>query len=311
MAADFIITDAPYIHSGKSTKKVMFLVILALLPAVLASVYYFRAGAIYLISTCVISCIVFEYLIHKIRNKETTISDLSAVVTGILMALILPPNFPLYAAVVGCLAAVFLGKGVFGGLGSNIFNPALVGRAFLMATFPVLTTTWREPFSLQAVTTATPLGLMKFQNVTTDLQSLFWGNVSGSLGETSAIALLLGGIILLLRGVIDWRIPFSYIVTVALVSLGFHSANPASYASPLFEILAGGLIIGAFFMAADPVTSPVTKKGRLIFGAGCGLLTMVIRYWGGLPEGVMYSILFMNALRPLIDKFTRPVCFGG
>ncbi len=311
MAADFIITDAPYIHSGKSTKKVMFLVILALLPAVLASVYYFRAGAIYLISTCVISCIVFEYLIHKIRNKETTISDLSAVVTGILMALILPPNFPLYAAVVGCLAAVFLGKEVFGGLGSNIFNPALVGRAFLMATFPVLTTTWREPFSLQAVTTATPLGLMKFQNVTTDLQSLFWGNVSGSLGETSAIALLLGGMILLLCRVIDWRIPFSYIVTVALVSLGFHSANPASYAGPLFEILAGGLIIGAFFMAADPVTSPVTKKGRLIFGAGCGLLTMVIRYWGGLPEGVMYSILFMNALRPLIDKFTRPGCFGG
>ena len=311
MAADFIISDSPYIHSGKSTKKIMFLVMLALLPAIFASVYYFRAGAIYLIFTCVISCAVFEYLIRKIRHKETTIYDLSAVVTGILMALILPPNFPLGAAVVGCLAAVFLGKEVFGGLGSNIFNPALVGRAFLMATFPVLTTTWCEPFSLQAVTTATPLGLMKFQNVTTDLQSLFWGNVSGSLGETSAIALLLGGIVLLLYRVIDWRIPFSYIITVALISLGFHSANPASYAGPLFEILAGGLIIGAFFMASDPVTSPVTKKGRLIFGAGCGLLTMIIRYWGGLPEGVMYSILFMNALRPLIDKFTRPVCFGG
>jgi electron transport complex protein RnfD len=311
MAANFIISDSPYIHSGKSTKKIMLLVIIALLPAIAASVYFFRTSAIYLISTCVISCVVFEYLIRKIRHKEILISDLSAVVTGILIALILPPKFPLGAAVIGCLAAVFLGKEVFGGLGSNIFNPALIGRAFLMSTFPILTTTWYKPISLQAVTTATPLGLMKFQNVTTDIQALFWGNVSGSLGETSAAALLLGGIILLLSKTIDWRIPFSYIVTVILISLSFHLIDPANYAGPLFEVLAGGLIIGAFFMATDPVTSPVTGKGRFIFGVGCGILTMVIRYWGGLPEGVMYSILFMNALRPLIDKFTRPVCFGG
>ena len=311
MAVDLVISSAPYIHSGKSTKKIMLFVILALLPAVFASIYFFRISAIYLISTCVISCVVFEYLIRKIRHKDITVSDFSAIVTGILMALILPPNFPLGAAVIGCLAAVFLGKEVFGGIGSNIFNPALVGRAFLMSTFPVLTTTWYEPISLQAVTTATPLGLMKFQNVATDIQSLFWGNISGSLGETSAAALLLGGIILLLFRIIDWRIPLSYILTVILISLSFHLVDPANYAGPLFEILAGGLMIGALFMATDPVTSPVTKKGRLIFGIGCGLLTMVIRYWGGLPEGVMYAILFMNALRPLIDRFTKPVCFGG
>jgi electron transport complex protein RnfD len=152
---------------------------------------------------------------------------------------------------------------------------------------------------------------MKFHKVTTDFSLLFWGNVSGSLGETSAAALILGGIILLLFKTIDWRIPFSYIFTVVIISFGFHLISPANYANPLFEVLAGGLLIGAVFMATDPVTSPVSKKGKWIFGIGCGLLTMVIRYWGGLPEGVMYSILFMNALRPLIDRFTRPVCFGG
>jgi electron transport complex protein RnfD len=311
MKSDFIISKSPFIHSGKTSKKIMLIVTLALLPAVAASLYFFRLSALHLLGTCIISCVAFEFVIRKIRNRQPNISDCSSLVTGILLALILPPGFPLGAAVLGSFAAIFLGKEVFGGIGSNMFNPALVGRAFLTATFPVLTTTWSEPFSLQAVSTATPLGLIKFHDASTDLTLLFWGKISGSLGETSAAALLLGGLILIIFKVIDWRIPFSYIFTVGLFSLIFNKLNPQAYAGPLFEILAGGLLLGAIFMATDPVTSPVTKKGRWVFGAGCGLLTMVIRYWGGLPEGVMYSILFMNALRPLIDRYTRPVCFGG
>ncbi len=311
MNYNIITTEAPHIKNKYNVQKAMLDVIIALLPAVIASVYFFGLKAVWLISLCVLMSVVSDAFFEKLRGKKLPISDLSSVVTGLLLALILPPSFPLWAAALGSVAAIFLGKQVFGGLGSNIFNPALVGRAFLTATFPVLMTTWIKPFSLNAVTTATPLGLMKFEGVSTNLMNLFLGNVSGSLGETSALALIIGGIYLLLRRCIDWRIPLSFIASVSIFSFILWSIAPGKYPSVLFELLSGGLLLGALFMATDPVTSPITIRGRWIFGAGCGIMVMVIRRWSGLPGGVMYSILFMNALRPLIDKFSRPVCFGG
>jgi len=311
MSYKIIIKDAPHIKAGYNLQKMMLDVIIALLPVVVASIYFFRIKAVSLLSTCLISCVVSDILFGKLRGKNISISDLSPVVTGLLLALVLPPSLPIWAAMLGSIVAIFLGKQVFGGLGANIFNPALIGRAFLTATYPTLMTNWIEPHTLNAVTQATPLGLMKFEGLSTNLIDLFLGNVSGSLGETSALALLIGGLYLLLRRCIDWRIPFSFIGSVILFSLILGVVRPEKSPSVLFELLSGGLLIGALFMATDPVTSPITIRGRWIFGLGCGIMVMIIRRWGGLPEGVMYSILFMNALRPLIDRFTKPVCFGG
>jgi len=311
MSYKIIVKDAPHIKAGYNLQKMMLDVIIALLPVVVASIYFFRIKAVSLLSTCLISCVVSDILFGKLRGKNISISDLSPVVTGLLLALVLPPSLPIWAAMLGSIVAIFLGKQVFGGLGANIFNPALVGRAFLTATYPALMTNWIEPHTLNAVTQATPLGLMKFEGLSTNLIDLFLGNVSGSLGETSALALLIGGLYLLLRRCIDWRIPFSFIGSVILFSLILGVVRPEKSPSVLFELLSGGLLIGALFMATDPVTSPITIRGRWIFGLGCGIMVMIIRRWGGLPEGVMYSILFMNALRPLIDRFTKPVCFGG
>ena len=243
-------------------------------------------------------------------KKKVTINDYSAFLTGILLALVLPPAIPFWACIVGSFVSIILAKQIFGGLGLNIFNPALLGRAFLMAAFPTYLTTWTNPITLDAVTTATPLGLFKFEHVITSNMNLFLGNIPGSLGETSAIALLIGALYLFLKKVIDYRISFAYILTVILISQTTHLINPQNYAPLGFHIFAGGLMIGAFFMATDPVTSPYTKKGRWIFGIGCGIITMVIRLWGGLPEGVMYSILLMNAVTPLINKATRPKRYG-
>jgi Na+-translocating ferredoxin:NAD+ oxidoreductase subunit D len=303
--------DAPHIKTKRNLQKTMLDVIIALLPVLAISIYFFKARAVLLISTCLISCLVFDVLFERLRGRDISASNLSSVVTGLLLALILPPSLPILAAVLGSAVAVFLGKQIFGGLGANIFNPALVGRAFLVATYPILMTTWIKPHTLVAVTEATPLGLMKFEGISTNLMNLFLGNISGSLGETSALALIIGGAYLLLRKCIDWRIPLSFIMSVIIFSSILNLIDAAKYPSVLFELFSGGLLIGAFFMATDPVTSPVTIKGRWVFGAGCGVVVMVIRRWGGLPEGVMYSILFMNALRPLIDKFSRPVCLGG
>ncbi len=303
--------EPPHVKSTDNTRKVMLTVITALLPAVITGTYFFGLRALLLIAVCVSTCVASEFLIQRLRGVETTTGDLSAVLTGLLLALVLPPGLPLWAAVLGAVVSIFLGKQLFGGLGSNIFNPALIGRAFLTATFPVMMTAWIKPFNLEAVTTATPLGLMKFEGVGTPVSALFMGNTAGCIGETSAIALILGGIFLLFRKAADWRIPLGYLSAVIACSLFLNCFNPSKYPSVDFEILAGGLLIGAIFMATDPATSPVTKKGRWIYAVGCGLITMIIRRWGGLPEGVMYSILFMNALRPLIDRNTRPVCFGG
>ena len=311
MKEEFIVTTSPHIKEGTDVGSMMRGVIYALIPAVAASIYFYKGMAIKLIIACVLTALITEAVFQKVRRRKVTILDGSALLTGLLLALVLPPTLPLGIAVLGAVMAIALGKQIFGGLGYNIFNPALVGRAFLMAAFPVLLTTWTNPLSLDAVTGATPLGLMKFQGATTPLLKLFLGQVSGSLGESSAVALLLGGAYLLWKKYIDWRIPLAYFVAVFIFGGITHLANAAKFPSPLFHLLAGGLILGALFMATDPVTSPLTKKGRWIFGLGCGTLLVIIRLWGGLPEGVMYSILLMNMTVPLINRYTRPKPFGS
>ena len=305
------ISPGPHIFKKGSTPKIMKDVILALMPAVLASIYFFKEKAAILFIVCVASCVIFEAAIQILSKKRITINDYSAVVTGILFAMNMPPTLPIWTAVLGCFIVIWLAKQLFGGLGYNIFNPVLLGRAFLAATFPTFMTRWSIPFTLDAVTSATPLGMVKFShNLDISYLNLFTGNTSGSLGETSAIALIIGGIYLLIKKAIDWRIPTAYIGSVFIIGFITNLIAPNTYANGLFHILAGGLMIGAIFMATDPVTSPVTKTGRWIFGIGCGLITMIIRLWGGLPEGVMYSILLMNALTPLLNRTTRPRRYG-
>jgi electron transport complex protein RnfD len=290
---------------------VMRAVIYALFPAVIASIYYFKFRAFLLIIVCIAGTVLSEALIQKLRRKPVTIHDGSALLTGLLLALILPPTLPLWAAFLGAVMAIVIGKQIFGGLGQNIFNPALIGRAFLMATFPVMLTTWIKPGLREAVTTATPLSILKFDKVVTPTMQLFFGNTGGSLGETCAIALIIGGVFLLVMRIMDWRIPLSYIGTVVVLSGILFLIKPTHFVAPWFHLFSGGLLLGALFMATDPVTSPVTKKGRYIFGVGGGVLVVIIRTWGGLPEGVMYSILLMNAFTPLINRYTVPVLFGG
>ena len=304
------VSGAPHIRNKLKTKAIMLEVVLALLPAIIASIYFFGLNSLYIILSCIASCIVTEVLFQRLRGVKITINDLSAVVTGLLLALVLPPTTPLWTAALGGVVAIGLAKQLFGGLGHNIFNPALVGRAFLVASFPAMMTKWIEPFSFQAVTSATPLGLMKFSGIQTDIKDLFLGNTSGCLGETSALALLIGGIYLIVRKKADWRLPFSFLTAVFVFSSASFLIN-SSLGSPIFHLLSGGLLIGAFFMAADPVTTPITRVGRFIFGAGAGIIVMVIRIFGGLPEGVMYAILIMNAATPLINRFTKPRPFGG
>lgn len=306
----FLVSTSPHIRSAEDIPKIMYAVIIALIPVAIASIYFFRLWAIKLMAVCIITAMVTEYIFQRLRKKDITVFDGSAIITGLLLAFILPPSLPLWAASLGTFFAIALGKQIFGGLGYNIFNPALLGRAFLMATFPVLMTTWTKPFSLDVVTSATPLAQMKFAQSFVSHQSLFLGNVSGSLGETSALAILIGASFLLIRKIIDWRIPAGYLGTVVLLSSIFWFIDPKGFADPLWHLLAGGLILGAFFMATDIVTTPVTKRGRWVFGIGCGLILIVIRSWSGLPEGVMYSILLMNAITPLINRFTHPRIFG-
>ncbi|MBD3426890.1 MAG: RnfABCDGE type electron transport complex subunit D [Candidatus Omnitrophica bacterium] len=304
------ISVSPHIVSPVDTRYMMKGVLIALLPAICAGVWFFRLRAVGVILASLAGCVVTEYLLQRFRGRKIRIDDMSAVVTGILLALVLSPAIPLWMAFLGGVFAIALGKEVFGGLGHNIFNPALLARAFLMAAFPVALTTWSRPITLDAVTTATPLGLAKFDGVMTPYADLFLGNIGGCIGETSSLAILLGLAYLLHKKVIDYRIPASYLLTVFVFAGVLHLVDADKFMPPLFHLLAGGLMIGAVFMATDPVTSPITARGRWIFGIGCGLITMIIRIWGGLPEGVMYSILLMNACTPIINKFTRPRRFG-
>ena len=299
MNNELIVTSSPHVRSQDSVKKIMWSVVIALLPAVFAAVYFFKARALSVILAAVVGAVLTEYIFQKIRNKKNTIKDGSAVVTGLLLALTLPPSIPLWTAFFGSIVAIGLGKQVFGGIGQNPFNPALVGRAFLTASYPVLMTTW----TVDGVSSATPLSQMKMEGIATDTWNLFVGQIGGSLGETSALALLLGFSYLLYKGYVNWRIPLAMVGTVFLGTFAFGS-------DPIFHLFAGGLMLGALFMATDMVSSPTTKLGRWIFGLGAGLLVVIIRLWGGYPEGVMYSILLMNTAVPLINRYTRPRSLG-
>lgn len=314
----FILESSPHIHDKDSVPKIMYAVIISLAPAIFASIYFFRFRAVWLYLACLLASLATEALFLWVRKKPMhSLWDGSAVITGLLLAMTLPPSLSLELAVIGAVAAIALGKQVFGGLGYNIFNPALVGRAFLQTAFPVAMTTWIAPAAekINTATCATPLGNLKFQDAVSQgtlatNQDLFWGNVGGSLGETSAIALLLGALFLLSKRAIDWRIPAGIIIALTAFSGVFWVLDPDKYASPLFHILAGGLLIGAFFMATDMVTSPISLKGTWIYALGIGLIIGLIRLFGGFAEGVMYSILFMNTFVPLLNRFTRPRILG-
>ena len=310
-----ILNSSPHLHTTKSVPKIMWSVIFALIPAIAMSFYYFGIRAVWMVLTCIGTSLVTEIVMNFMKGEKITISDGSAIITGILLALTLPPSFRLSSTALGSIVAIALGKHIFGGLGYNIFNPALLGRAFLQTSFPVAITTWTNPNTakfaeIDAVSTATPLGAFKFENILTDYSDLLIGNVGGSLGETSAIAILIGGIFLLILKNADWRIPISFLGSAAIFSGIFWIIDPTQYPNPLFHLLSGGLLFGAFFMATDMVTSPITPKGCWIFGIGSGILVIIIRQFGGLPEGVMYSILLMNGITPLINSYTRPKIFG-
>lgn len=313
-----IIKTSPHLRHPDSVPKIMYAVILSLLPAVIASIYFFRFRAVALYLACLAGALATEAIFLVARKKPlVALLDGSAAITGLLLAMTLPPTLRLDQAVIGAVMAIALGKQVFGGLGHNVFNPALVGRAFLQTAFPVAMTTWIPPVTkvVNTVTYATPLGNLKFQNAVaqhtlTPLKDLFWGNVGGCLGETSAIALLIGAAYLFYRKAIDWKIPVGIIVSLTFFTGLFWLAQPDKYASPLFHLLSGGLLIGAFFMATDMVTSPITPRGTIIYALGIGLLIGLIRLFGGYPEGVMYSILLMNTVVPLLNRYTRPRILG-
>ena len=298
-SAELVVTSSPHVRSEDSVPKIMWSVVIALLPAFFAAVYFFSARAISIVLAGIAGAVISEYIFQKVRGKKITITDGSAVVTGLLLALTLPPTIPLWATFLGGVVAIVLGKQVFGGIGHNPFNPALIGRAFMVAAYPVLMTDW----AVDGVSTATPLALMKSDGIATDTWRLFVGQIGGSLGETSALALLLGFSYLLYKGYVNWRIPLSMISTVFLMTFIFGQ-------NPVFHIFAGGLMIGALYMATDMVSSPTTKLGRYIFGIGAGVIVVVIRLWGGYSEGVLFAILLMNAAVPLINRYTRPRSLG-
>jgi len=314
----FIVKSSPHWRDPDTVPRIMGRVILALIPAIAASIYFFRFRAVWLYAACVIAGLSTEAAVLLLRKKPLdSLLDGSAVITGILLAMCLPPALPLSMAVIGAVVSIGLGKQVFGGLGHNIFNPALVGRAFLSTAFPAAMTTWVPPaiLTVDTATYATPLGVLKFhdavaQGTLVPLKSLFWGTVGGSLGGTSALALLIGGVYLLARRTIDWRIPTGIVLSTASFVGVFWVAAPDRYASPLFHLLSGGLLLGALFMATDMVTSPVTRAATWIYAAGIGLISAVIRLFGGFPEGIMYAILFMNTFVPLLNILTRPRIFG-
>jgi len=323
LADVLVVSSSPHIRAPESVSRIMWDVNLALVPAAFAAVYFFGLPALMTIVITVLSCVIFESLLLRLLGKPIRVSDGSAVVTGLLLAFNLPPTVPWWLAVAGGFIAMLLGKHLYGGLGSNPFNPALVARVVLFIAWPSFMTTFPAPFGgtggADAISTATPLNLLKSDinmglhlksSASVSLTDLIAGNVPGCLGEVSALALLLGAGYLFIRKVISWHIPVAYIGTVVVYSGIYWLIDSTAYASPAFHLFAGGLMLGALFMATDMVTSPVTKKGMLIFGFGCGLLTMIIRFYGGYPEGVSFSILFMNALTPLIDKFTKPKVLG-
>ena len=297
------ISTSPHIHRNKTTTGIMLDVIIALLPATIAGFIIFGLKALSVVLMCIGVCVLSEFVFNKIVKKEDTTGDLSAVVTGLLLGLNLPADTPLWQAAVGSIFAIVLVKCVFGGLGCNLVNPAITARVFMLISFTELA---KPSFPVDSVASATPLAVKVGEEPT--LIDLFLGNVGGAIGETCKIALLLGGIYLIARGVISWVMPASFIGTVFVLSF---LIKDFSLTAALYQVLSGGLIIGAFFMATDYVTSPATDKGKLIFGIGAGVLTVLIRFWGVYPEGVSFAILLMNILNPYINRWSRRKLFGG
>ncbi|HUX57410.1 MAG TPA: RnfABCDGE type electron transport complex subunit D [Bacteroidales bacterium] len=321
------ISPSPHAHGEVTTKKLMYGVILALLPALFTSVFYFGIGALIVTATSIVSCMLFEYLIQRfILKKPLSINDGSALVTGLLLAFNLPSNIPIYIIIIGSLVAIGVAKMTFGGLGNNPFNPALVGRVFMLISFPVQMTSWPVPAGFKtgyadAITGATPLAIIKegikngeslsqlMDKIPTTFQ-MFLGKMGGSMGEVAAIALLIGFAYLLFKKIITWHIPVSILGTIAIFTTILRVFNPESNADPMFHLLAGGVLLGAIFMATDYVTSPMNPKAMIIYGCGIGILTVIIRVYGAYPEGVSFAILIMNAFVPLMNAYIKPKRFG-
>lgn len=301
--SSFSVSLSPHVRDSASTRRIMLQVCLALLPALAFGVWAFGLYALLVVALSVASAVGTEALVQRCLKRPITISDGSAAVTGLLLGLTLPPEAPWYVPVFGAVFAIFIAKQVFGGLGDNFVNPALAGRAFLLACWPVEMTSYPNPFAVDALTSATPLADAGFAQSAAALQNAYLGFVPGTIGETCKLALLLGAAYLLLRRVIDWRIPVAYLGSLALLSWAFGENG-------LLSIGLGGVILGAFFMATDYVTSPITPWGKLVYGVGCGLITFAIRTWGAYPEGVTYAILLMNVAAPLIDRGFRPRKYG-
>jgi electron transport complex protein RnfD len=300
------LTASPHLKGPDSTLRIMWTVVATLLPLVVAAAWFFGPRALGVIGAAMAGALVTE----RLFGRRSAIRDGSAVITGLLLGLTLPAGFPFWMAAFGGAFGIAFGKLIFGGLGQNVFNPALLGRAFLQAAFPVAITTWPAGRGVDAITAATPLGLMKFEGEFSDTLPLIIGSTGGSLGETAGILILLCGGYLAWKNYLNWRIPASIFLTVAVFSGILFSIDASRYPSPLFMLFSGGLMLGAMYMATDTVTSPVTHSGAWIFGFGIGFLVVLIRIWGGLPEGVMYAILLMNALVPFINRATQPRVFG-
>ena len=309
MKDKFIVSVSPHLHKDESVSKIMWMVVISLIPAGLAGVFIFGLNALWLIVLGIVSALFTEAVLQILTKRKITVLDGSAFITGLLLAYNLPPHVPFWLPIVGSFFSVAIGKQVFGGLGQNIFNPALVGRVFLMASWPKHMTAFTKPFD--AVTSATPLALLKEGKLIENISylDLLLGKRGGCIGEVCIIALLLGAIFLLVRGYISWHIPVTYIATTGIFTYIF-GPERLFFGDWLFHILSGGLILGAFFMATDYVTSPLTRKGQIIFGIGCGIITAVIRLWGGYPEGASYAILMMNAATPIIDRYTKNRVYG-
>jgi electron transport complex protein RnfD len=323
------ITTAPFVRSGLSTRRLMYEVLLSLVPVVVAATWFFGLGALLVLAAASLGAALTEWTFSADRRRLGSLADGSALLTGVLLAMTLPPSTPLWMAFLGGAVGVALGKTIWGGLGQNLFNPALVGRAFLQSAFPASLTTWTAPgkgllqleattlaaplggATVDVTTMATPLGLAKFEGQITALRPLLFGNTGGSLGETASLLLILCGLYLGMRRAFDWRLPVATLLTVAVVSQTLHLLGARGCPSAPFMLLSGGLLFGAVFMVTDPVTTPIAPRGAWIFGAGVGLLVVLIRVFGGLPEGVMYAILLMNSATPLINRYTQPRSFGG
>ncbi|MDO4703355.1 RnfABCDGE type electron transport complex subunit D [Tannerella sp.] len=317
MNSTLIVSPSPHVHSGDSIGKNMYGVLIALVPAFLVSLYCFGLGALIVTLVSVVSCVLAEYLIQKyFYKKEPTIGDGSAILTGVLLAFNLPSNLPVWIIILGALFAIGVGKMSFGGLGNNIFNPALVGRVFLLISFPAQMTTWPVADMLpmtymDAQTGATTLSLIHYSKDFADAGQAAIGLTGGSLGEMSEIALLIGFAYMLFRKIITWHIPVTILLTVAVFTGILYLFNPTPVNHPLIHLTSGGLMLGAVFMATDYVTSPMTKNGTVVYGIGIGVLTVLIRIFGAYPEGMSFSILIMNGLTPLINTYFKPKHFGG